>query len=363
MALCYRAYGALEAVLNVESELPMPVLTLDTDVLVRVHAASLNPADLKHCHGELKLLVQRDMPVCIGFDFSGVVHSVGPKVTDFKVGDEVFGDVVGIRTGTVAHYAVVDSRVIAKKPTNLTHVQAAGAPLAGITALQCLQAAHCSKDKEGATSVLITGGAGGVGSYAIQIAKQHYKCAFVATTASAGAKMELCQKLGADRVFDYRKENIAQVLREEGLKFDVIVDCTGEASKLAPFVKAGGGMASILSHPTSEILNAWLEGSVGPGVHISSLITSSVWALGRTVDVFTGARSISSALARNSGGATFKHIITIPDKEVMHTLAELLQSGSVVPQVDSVYPLTQAKEAALKLEEGHAAGKVIVTCI
>ena len=230
-------------------------------------------------------------------------------MTNVHVDNEVFGDVVGIRTGSCAEYLVVDSRVICLKPKNITHIQAAGAPLAGITALQCFEACHF---KEGGR-VLITGGAGGVGGYAIQIAKNYYKASYIATTGSSG-KFSYLKQLGAHEVFDYHltsPNDIVSVCQDKQIYFDCIIDCTGEAGKLVPLVKDSGGLVSILSYPTSEILNAWLDGSVGPGVSISPVITTAVWGLGSIVDFFTGAGAISNTLSYIN--ATFKHIITIPN--------------------------------------------------
>ncbi len=220
----------------------------------------------------------------------------------------MFGDVVGIRTGTVAQFAVIDSRVLAHKPPNLSHAQAAGAPLAGITALQCFESAGMKQRG----SVLITGGAGGVGTYAIQIAKALYDAAHIVTTASAGAKTDLVKSLGAHRVMDYRDTStyFVDVLKNESAAFDCVIDCTGEASKLAPLVKPGGGLVSILSAPTSEIIRTWMDGSIGPGVSVSPIISGSIWLLGSSLNYFTGAQSLISSLTRKN--ASFSHVITIP---------------------------------------------------
>jgi NADPH:quinone reductase-like Zn-dependent oxidoreductase len=230
-------------------------------------------------------------------------------VTEFVVGDMVFGDVKGLRTGTVAEYVVVDESITCLKPSNLSHAQAAGAPLAGMTALQCFSA--CRMPQGG--SVLITAGAGGVGSYAIQIARALYEASLIVTTASAGAKADLVTALGAHRAVNYRAQDIVNVSQDEGWEFDCVIDCTGEAAHLAPLVKHGGGLVSILACPTGEMLNKWMEVSVGPGVTVASVISGSVRVLGSGVDLFTGAGSISSALQKR-GGATYKFVITTPDK-------------------------------------------------
>ena len=229
-------------------------------------------------------------------------------VTEFVVGDEVFGDVRGLRTGTVAEYVVVDESVTCRKPSNLSHVEAAGAPLAGITALQCLSAGHMPQGG----SVLITGGAGGVGSYAIQIARKFYHSQFICTTASPGAKTDFVVRLGANKVVNYREESVVRVCEEAGLLFDCVIDCTGEVSRLVSLVKPGGGLVSILDCPTGEMLNKWINVSIGPGVSISTVVKGSVYVLGSGIDLFTGARNITNRLANIQ--ATYQFIITTPDK-------------------------------------------------
>lgn len=352
-SLVYHSFGGLE---NLELRTsPIPNLQLSTDVLVRVHAASLNPADLKHLEGELKYLVSRDIPTGVGFDFSGEIAAVGSDVADFALGDAVFGDVRGLRTGTVAEYVVVDSSVLVRRPANLSHVQAAGAPLAGLTALQCFEEGNMKHS----CSVLITGGAGGVGGYAIQIARKLYHSSFITTTASAGSKTEYVETLGANRVLNYKEDFVLQC-EQEGEKFDCVVDCTGEAGRLVGLVAKGGSLVSILAHPTSEMLNQWVDSSQGPGVSISSVISGGLWLLGSAVDFFSGASALNSRLAATGG--SFKFVITTPTRERLNVLRGLLEGGQVVPQIDSEWPLSQAVEAARRLATGHARGKVIVNC-
>lgn len=233
-------------------------------------------------------------------------------MTEFVVGDLVFGDVRGLRTGTVAEYVVVDESITCRKPSNLSHEQAAGAPLAGITALQCFSAGHMPQEG----SVLITAGAGGVGSYAIQIARALYKASLIVTTASGGAKTDFVMSLGAHRVVNYRAESVVDVCTSHGLLFDCIIDCTGEASRLTSLVKSGGGLVSILVCPTGEMLNKWVDMSMGPGVSIAPSISGTVRTLGNGVNLFTGAASLSTTLQKR-GGATYKNIITTPDKRML----------------------------------------------
>lgn len=231
----------------------------------------------------------------------------------------MFGDVRGLRTGTVAEYAVVDESIACRKPCNLSHVQAAGAPLAGMTALQCFSACHMPQRG----SVLITAGAGGVGSYAIQIAKNFYHSPLVATTASSGGKTEFVCRLGADRVFDYRHEDVVAVCEREGLQFDCVIDCTGEAGRLVPLVKYGGGLVSILACPTGEMLCKWMDMSIGPGVSIAPIISGTVANLGNGINLFTGASDLSKKLAKEE--STYKFIITTPNKGTLHRIHTAIQ--------------------------------------
>ncbi|POM79076.1 Alcohol dehydrogenase [Phytophthora palmivora] len=195
----YTKYGG-PAVMQT-GEQPDPELRGPKDVVVKVHAVALNPIDYKRRQGVLKMLLQETWPHIVGYDFSGVVTNCGDEVDKFALGDEVFGMLPHGSNGALADFVVVRADYIGKKPVNLTHVEAAALPLVAQTAIQSFRLGQLTENRK----VLITGGAGGVGSIAIQIAKAVYKAQTVATTAST-KKLERMRLLGADEVVDYGRE-------------------------------------------------------------------------------------------------------------------------------------------------------------
>ncbi|HTR87302.1 MAG TPA: NADP-dependent oxidoreductase [Reyranella sp.] len=205
-------------------------------VLVDVHAASINAADWKVTQGEYK---QSQFPLIIGRDFSGVVGAVGSGVSDLKVGDEVFGVLEGGRDGTYCEKLVVGAAIIAKKPASMGHVEAAALALTGLTALCAIE--DCLKLKSGET-ILIQGGAGGVASFAIQVAK--HIGARVITTASAGNAAYL-KELGADQVIDYKTTDFTQAVKNIDAAFDTVGDDV--AMRTFQVLKPGGRAAFIAS--------------------------------------------------------------------------------------------------------------------
>jgi len=216
-------------------DLPDPVPG-QGQVLVDVHAASINAADWKVTQGEYK---QTSFPLIIGRDFSGVVGAVGSGVSDLKVGDEVFGVLEGGRDGTYCEKLTVGAAIIAKKPASMGHVEAAALALTGLTALCAIE--DCLKLKSGET-ILIQGGAGGVASFAIQVAK--HIGARVITTASAGNASYL-KELGADQVIDYKTTDFTEVLSNLDAVFDTVGDDV--ATRSFQVVKLGGRAAFIAS--------------------------------------------------------------------------------------------------------------------
>ena len=207
------------------------------DVLVEVHATSVNPIDWKIREGGMRAAIRYRMPVVLGMDLSGVIVEVGREATRFRVGDEVHGSPSHQRQGTYAEYVAVDERELAPKPKRLSHPEAAGVPLVAQTAWDCLVGAARLRSGEKA---LVTAGAGGVGSIAIQIAK--HLGATVATTTSP-RNAELVRALGADVVVDYTSEAVDERIRD----YDVVLDAFGgeQSATLLRCLKRGGRMAAI----------------------------------------------------------------------------------------------------------------------
>jgi NADPH:quinone reductase-like Zn-dependent oxidoreductase len=322
-AVRYHCYGE-PSVLGLET-VPKPAVG-DSDVLIRVRAASLNPLDWHFTRGTPYLMrldagFGRPEDPRVGVDFAGTVEAVGESVTRFKPGDEVFGR----RSGALAEYLGV--RVCGArtpKPANITFEQAAGVPVAAVTALQALRdKGHLAPGQK----VLINGASGGVGTFTVQIAKA---LGAEVTAVTSGRNAELVRILGADRVIDYAKEDFAR----GAARYDLIVDNVGNRS-LADLrrvlVPAGAAV---------------LVGGGGPkdGRWIGPLIMP-----------------IKALLLRPFVRQKLTFFIAEMNRADLASLAELMADGKVTPVVDRIYPLEQAAAALRYLEEGHARGKVIVS--
>ncbi|GGB13398.1 oxidoreductase [Macrococcus hajekii] len=304
-AWVYSEYGKTSDVLKFDPSVAVPEIKED-QVLIKVVAASLNPVDFKRALGYFKD-TDSPLPTIPGYDVAGVVVKVGSQVTKFKVGDEVYGDLNEIalvnptRFGSLAEYTAADERVLAHKPKNLSFIEAASLPLAIETAHEGLERAELSAGK----SVLVLGGAGGVGTHIIQLAKHVFGASKVAATAST-KKLDLLRTLGADLAIDYTKENFEDLPE----KFDVVYDAVGETDKAVKAVKEGGKVVTI----------------VGPATPPAILF------------VLTSKGS------------------------VLEKLKPYLESGKVKPVLDptSPYPFTKVVEAFGYLESSRATGKVVV---
>ncbi len=320
-AVVHRCYGSPE-VLRYE-DIPKPVAA-DDEVLVRVHAASVNPLDWHYLEGT-PYLVRLDAGLGkpgnprLGVDFAGTVEAVGKNVTRFKPGDEVFGG----KFGALAQYvAVREDRALAPKPGNLTFEQAAAVPIAAVTALQAL------RDKgqiRAGQKVLINGASGGVGTFAVQIAKSF---GAEVTGVCSTRNVDLVRSIGADHVIDYTREDFTK----GAPRYDLILDNVGTHSLLEyRRVLNPGGIYVMV-------------GSTTPGNWLGFLATP-----------------IEGLLLSPFVSQRFGMILAELNKEDLATLGALMQSGKVTPVIDRRYTLNEAPEALRYLEKGHARGKVVVT--
>jgi NADPH:quinone reductase-like Zn-dependent oxidoreductase len=310
-AIVYRKYGSPDVLALQEVEKPT---VGDGGVLVRVHAASVNPLDCYFLTGTpwvVRLfsgLLKPKRPF-LGVDVAGKVEAVGEKVTRLRPGDLVFG--TGDIPGTFAEYVSLPEHALVTKPDNVTHEEAAAAPVAALTALQGLR----DKGKiQAGHGVLIIGAGGGVGTYAVQVAKSFG--AEVAGVCSAG-KADLVRSLGADKVIDYAREDFA---RSEG-RYDLILDLVGNRS-LADCKRA--------LKPTGICVAA--AGGVG--------------------------RLLAIAV---TGGKRVVGMLSQPTQDDLHVIQGLLESGKVRSVIDRRYPLAEVPEAIRYVGEGHAGGKVVIT--
>lgn len=306
------------------------------EVLIRVHAAGLNPVDYKIREGALKAIQRYSLPVVMGCEFAGVVEKVGKDADRFKPGDRVFARVAKDRLGAFAEYAVVDQGLLAKVPEGLDLAAAAGVPLAGLTALQALR--DELRLKPGG-QVFISGGAGGVGTFAIQIAK--WLGARVVTTASSRGRA-LVERLGADEVIDYTTERFQD--RVSGM--DGAFDLMGGETLDATFgvVRPGGMVVSVAGLPEPQTARKDLN--FGP------LETAAFWFVSRRL----------RALARRHG-VRYRFLFMRPSGAEMGELAGLVSDGRLEPIVDRVFPFAEIATAMAYLEAGRAKGKVIVRMV
>ena len=312
-------------------EVPKPEL-LPGDVLVQVHAAGVNQLDSKIRTGEFKLVLPYRFPLILGNDVAGVVTKVGSAVRRFKVGDEVYARPDKARIGGFAEFIAMDERDVAFKPKNLSMVEAASIPLVGLTAWQALvEKADLRKGQK----VFIQAGSGGVGTFAIQLAK--HLGATVATTTSA-ANFDLVKGLGADVVIDYRKDDFETMLRD----YDVVLNSqdTKTLEKSLRIVKPGGKLISISGPPD----RAFAE-EIGAPWYVKFLLGV-----------------ISSAVRRKARklNVGYSFLFMRAQGEQLQRITTLVESGVIKPVMDRVFPFEAVKDAMAYQETGRAKGKIVV---
>ena len=323
-ALVNVRYGSPEVLEFTEVEKPIPQAD---EVLVKVRATSVNPADWHLLRGKpyiarLQLGLREPKNRVLGCDVAGQVEAVGKNVTMLEPGDEVFGSPFMQGFGAFAEFVCVSEDLLAPKPTALSFLEAAAVPLAASTALQGLR--DCGRIESG-SRVLIVGASGGVGTFAVQIAKSlDAEVTGVCSTRNVG----MVRSLGADHVIDYTREDFTQ----GGHKYDLIFQLAGTRSP-------------------SECRRALVSGG--------TLVLSSGESDGRwigPVDRIIKALVLSPFVSQKMASFTVK-----PNKEDLLFLKQLIESGTLTPVIDRTYPLSETREAIRYLEDGHARGKVVIT--
>jgi alcohol dehydrogenase len=311
----------------------MPVPTLgENDVLAEIFSASINPVDFKIRDGKLRMLIKYDMPLILGNDFSGVVKQVGSRVKKFKVGDEIYGRAVKDRIGTFAEYIAIDEDAISLKPKNLTFEEAASIPLVGLTSYQAL---HDILKLSVGQKVLIHAGSGGVGTFAIQLAKS--MGAYVATTTSE-AGFQLVKKLDADLIINYRNEEFDKILQNYDAVFDTIGGKTLEKSFRV--VKPGGQIVSIAGLP-----NARFGKEYGTGFFKTSLFRIA---------------TLKITKLEKQCNAKYTYLFMKPSGEQLSIITDLIESEKIKPVIDRIFPFEDAQKALEYCESGRAKGKIIL---
>ncbi|MEZ0191874.1 NADP-dependent oxidoreductase [Ralstonia solanacearum] len=328
-ALTFKRYGRSPEIEF--ADVPRPTLKAD-ELLVQVHAAGLNPIDNMIPAGTFKPVLKFELPATLGSDIAGVVVEVGSRVTRFKPGDAVFASLFDLGRGSIAEFAAVPESVAAPKPAKLDFVQAASVPMVGLTSWQALK--ERAKVRAG-QKVFIPAGSGGIGTFAIQLAK--YLGAKVGTTTSTG-NVPLVTTLGADEVVDYKKENFEKVLRG----YDVVIGTLrGDAiEKAIGILKPGSKVVSLIgpldaAFARARGLNFFLT-------FVFGLMSRKIMRLARKRDV------------------TYSFLFVRPDGAQLAEIGGLLESEHIRPVIDRVFSFEQAKEALEYLAQGRAKGKVVV---
>ena len=313
------------------ADVPVPELQ-DDEVLIDIHAAAVNVLDIKIRRGEFQLILPHPMPLILGHDVAGEVVKVGADVRRFKPGDAVYARPDDARIGTFAEKIAVRERSLAHRPANLTMEEAASLPLVALTAWQAL--VETGKLKKG-QKVFIQAGSGGVGTIAIQLARQIG--AFVATTTSA-ANVDWVTSLGADLVLDYKTQDIEAALQD----YDLVLHSQGsnELEKSLRILRRGGHLVSISGPPTPAF--AVKQGLAWPFNYLLRLLSY-------------GVRRKAKRL-----GITYTFLFMHADGAQLQSLTSLIESGAIKPVVDRVYPFAETAEALAYVATGRAKGKVVI---
>ena len=310
-------------------DFPAPTMR-PRDVLVAVRAAGVNPVDCKIRGGVQRAIVRHRMPAVLGLDVSGFVLDVGPEVSKFKRGDEVFGSPTHKRQGTYAEIVAIDEAELALKPARIDHVEAASLPLVGQTAWQCLVVwARLSTGER----LFVQAGAGGVGTFAIQLAK--HLGAEVATTCGE-ANFPLVKGLGADRVVDYRRERFDDVLRD----YHVVLESVGGADlrRARRVLRRGGRLVYITSGLVERTQR--YGAYVGAAVVLADMLRLK----------------LSSRLLGKRAG----FVVRKPDGAQLARIAELVDARIIRPVVERALPLERVADAHRAIETGRTRGKIVL---
>lgn len=328
-AFILESYGANRALQL--ADVPEPQLR-DDEVLVQVHAAGVNQLDSKIKDGQFKLILPYRLPLILGHDVAGVVVKAGPRVRQFKPGDEVYARTDDFRIGTFAEFVPVRESSLAPKPKGLTMEEAASIPLVGLTAWQVLvETARLARGQK----VFIQAGSGGVGTFAIQLAR--HLGATVATTTSA-ANFELVRSLGADVVIDYRTQDFEDVLHD----YDVVLNSQDGKTlgKSLRVLKGGAKLVSISGPP---------DPAFGRNIAAPAFVRLVM-------------RLLSSGIRRRARGRgiDYSFVFMKADGGQLREITRLIEAGAIRPVVDKVFAFESTNEALAYAEAGHAKGKVVI---
>lgn len=307
-------------------------LVKDNDVLVQVYATGVNLLDAKIRNGEFKIFLPYKTPFTLGHDVAGVVTKIGSRVSKFKVGDEIYARPSDNRIGTFAEYISIDESDVALKPKNLSMEEASSIPLVGLTAWQALiEKGNLKKEQK----VFIQAGSGGVGTFAIQLAK-HFG-ATVATTASS-ANIDLVKSLGADIVIDYKNEDFESILKD----YDLVLNSqdTKTLEKSLRILKPNGKVISISGPPDTDFADS----------------ISLPWYLKLIMKMLSlGIKNKARRL-----GVDYSFLFMRADGNQLSEITKLINGGIIKPVIDKVFTFDQTNEALAYVEAGRSKGKVVI---
>jgi len=328
-AFVINKYSKKQSLQRVELSLPD---VKENDILVEIYAAGVNLLDSKIKAGEFKLILPYKLPLILGHDVAGIVVKTGKNVKKFKTGDQIYARVSDYRIGTFAQFIAIDEKDAALKPTNLSMEEAASIPLVGLTSWQVLVERAGVKSGQ---KVFIQAGSGGVGTFAIQLAK--HLGAVVATTAGAQST-GLLKKLGADIVIDYKNSDFEKILSD----YDAVLNSQDQKTleKSLRILKPGGKLISISGPPTpvfaKEIKAPWFVKIV------LSLLSSSIRKKAKHKNV------------------DYSFLFMKADGEQLSEITKLIESGVIKPIVDKIFPFEKTNDALSYVESGRAKGKVVI---
>lgn len=328
-ALILKRYGSLANAAF--EEISRPVIGPD-EILVEVYAAGLNPIDYMIPKGTFKPILKFDMPATLGSDLAGVVVEIGSKVTRFKVGDEVFASIFDLGRGSLAEYAAVPEFAAALKPANLSFTEAASIPMVGLTSWQALGVRAQTRPGH---KVFIPAGSGGIGTFAIQLAKQ--LGATVGTTTSTG-NMEWVRALGADEVVDYKKQNFEEVMQG----YDTVLGTVrGDAlEKALRILKPESKIVSLIGPPDGAF--------------------ASQRGMNLLMRIIFGLLSRKIIRLANQQNTHYSFLFVQPNGDHLTIIGSMLEAERIRPVIDRVFSFENAKLGLEYLEAGRAKGKVVV---
>lgn len=331
-ALVLQRYGKNEPIVLTDIERPVPK---PDEILVQVHAAGLNPIDNMIPKGSFKPILPYRLPVTLGSDLAGMVVEVGSRVTRFRPGNAVFASTFDRGDGAFAEFVRVPENAAAPKPANLSFVQAASIPMVALTSWQALKLRAQLRPGQ---KVFIPAGAGGIGTFAIQLAK--HLGAQVGTTTST-ANVDLVRSLGADEVIDYKQQKFEDVLRD----YDAVLGTLrgDEIKKALRIVKPGSNVISLVGPPDAAFARA--RG-------MNAVMQFALGMMSRKV--------IAQAKQR---GAQYSFMFVHPDGVQLAEIGGLLTAGVLRPVIDKVFPFVEIKAALAYLDQGRAKGKVVVQMV